>query len=144
MISKSAANAVFPQQASDYFEVDSRRDIRVRARIQGASTSRARQAEDYLIYQDALGVGNHIIYRATIDGLEDYVSFDQRPPRAMVEYEIELDKSIGALRLVSNTLEFLNEDGYPLMRVAPPSLVDAAGETHDAMLALSGWMVVNA
>lgn len=114
------------------------RGVGVRARLSNALNAEGKIAGDYVVYPNAYGIGNHVLYRATANGLEDFISFDRRPETPVVSYDIELSSAVSGLRLVANTLELLNGEGYPLLRVAPPSIVDAHGVTHPAALALSG------
>ena len=44
---------------------------------------------------------------------------------------------VAGLRLVGNTLEFLDSSGTPQLRVNPPYLIDSDGDHFDARLALS-------
>jgi hypothetical protein len=63
--------------------------------------------------------------------------FESKPAEEALVYDVDVSRVAG-LRLVSNTLEFLDEGGAPRLRVAPPSVVDAAGVVHEATLAVDG------
>jgi len=132
------AEVTMPQRAIGYFEVKGSRNLGIRARLRNAGNAEGRVSGDYVVYANAYGEGNHVLHRAGVDGLEDFISFDRRPAAPVVTYDIELGPAVSGLRLVADTLELLSTDGYPLLRVSPPSLVDAQGVTHSAALALTG------
>jgi hypothetical protein len=81
--------------------------------------------------------GSDVVHRVHAEGTEDYVVFDRRPAREELRYSVDVSRVAG-LRLVSNTLEFLDEGGAPRLRVAPPYVVDAHGVRSDARLAVDG------
>lgn len=88
------------------------------------------------IYPGALA-GADVVHRVHAEGTEDFVLFDARPPREELTYRVDVSRVEG-LRLVASTLELLAEDGTPVLRVAPPYVVDAAGARHAAQLTVSG------
>ena len=47
---------------------------------------------------------------------------------------------VSGVRLVSNTVEFLDADGDAGLRMAPPYLKDANGDVHDAEVAHRGLL----
>jgi hypothetical protein len=71
------------------------------------------------------------------DGVEDERVVSARPDPSTVAYRVELSHVAG-LRLVADTLEFLDRAGDPRLRVAPPIVVDARSRTHAAHLAVRG------
>lgn len=85
--------------------------------------------------------GGDFIVRAFDEGVEDYVWIETPPKNAVVRYEVTLGAMIAGLRLVANTLEFLDDGGAPRIRVAPPWLAGADGERIDASLAVSDCAV---
>lgn len=70
--------------------------------------------------------GSAWVQRVAGSGAEDFVAFEERPSRASVRYEVALDR-VAHVRLVSNTLEFLDEEGAPRLRVPPPRILPLAG-----------------
>jgi MYXO-CTERM domain-containing protein len=88
------------------------------------------------LYRSALD-GADVVHRVLAEGTEDFVIFESRPAREELRYSVDVSRVPG-LRLVSNTLEFLDETGTPLLRVAPPYVVDARNERHEAKLAVTG------
>ncbi len=75
--------------------------------------------------------------RAHAEGTEDFVAFEVQPAREELRYTVDVAR-VSGLRLVSNTLEFLDEEGAPRLRVAPPSVVDGSGAQHEATLGVEG------
>src|SRR5690606_37888270 len=72
------------------------------------------------------------------EGTEDYIALDRARDEAAVHYTIELSEDVAGLRLVARTLELLDANGAPRLRMAPPYLVDAEGQRHEASLAVRG------
>ncbi|MCA9620898.1 MAG: hypothetical protein KC731_17875 [Myxococcales bacterium] len=84
--------------------------------------------------------GSDLVQRHTGDGVEDYVIFRHAPEEAVVRYELDVAEAAG-LRLVAGTLELVDESGAPRLRVAPPFVVDAEGDTRPAELEVEGCAV---
>ncbi len=82
-------------------------------------------------------VGAGVTMKKTRAGVEDFVSLTERPERGEVRYAIALEHVAG-LRLVANTLELLEPDGTPRIRMAAPWAIDAAGARQDATIAIDG------
>jgi hypothetical protein len=110
--------------------------VSVRFRWHDAKASAVAVAGGYALYAGALD-GADVIHRVHAEGPEDYVVFETRPAHQELLYEVDVSRVPG-LRLVSNTLEFLDERGTPALRVAPPYVVDARSERHDAKLTVTG------
>lgn len=83
--------------------------------------------------------GAHVVHRPTIEGTEDRLVFEVRPPREEVRYQIDISEFAG-LRLVdgTDTLELLDPTGTPRLRVAPPVVTGADGVDRPATLTLEG------
>jgi hypothetical protein len=77
----------------------------------------------YAFYRDGLAPAIHLLAAETADGVEDYVAFERAPANSSVDYRVELG-GVAGLRLIANTLEFLDSAGAPRLRMAPPLLVD--------------------
>jgi hypothetical protein len=108
--------------------------------LRGAADTRLAVANGIALYEHALD-GGDVVERATAEGTEDYVVFERAPARSELWYDVDVSRVAG-LRLVENTLEFLDAGGVPRLRVAPPAVVDESGERHPATLALSGCAFV--
>ena len=81
--------------------------------------------------------GRDVVHRVHAEGPEDFVVFEARPAREELVYDVDVTRVAG-LRLVSNTLEFLDEGGAPRLRVAPPYVVEASGKRSEARIAVEG------
>jgi hypothetical protein len=81
------------------------------------------------------GGEHHHALRA--NGMEDFVRFETRPAREELSYSVDVS-SFAGLRLVENTLEFLDRGGAPQFRVSPPYVVGADGEQRAAALTVEG------
>jgi hypothetical protein len=104
--------------------------------LEGAVDAPLEVADGIARYAQAWN-GSDVIHRVDASGTEDFVVVDQAPPAEELRYLVDVSRVPG-LRLVSNALEFLDEEGAPRLRVAPPSVVDALGAAHEARLAVDG------
>jgi hypothetical protein len=134
----AGSNYWLPSRASDPVSLeDPRSGVAVVFSLRGASDAPAEvSSAETVLYPGALA-GSDVRLRARPDGTEDEVAFAARPAREEVDYDVDVSRVPG-LRLVSNTLEFLDEAGAPRLRVAPPFVVDRDGARTEASLALSG------
>jgi N-acetylneuraminic acid mutarotase len=134
-----------------------RADVKLAARADGAFRIEARQAgmaievrraagasvagelvDGYVVYPGGGPSGADVIHRVIEQGTEDFIVLEQPPERPAIQYEITLGDKIAGLRLVSRTLEFLDETGTPRLHVSPPYLVDARGEARNVSLDVDG------
>jgi hypothetical protein len=123
------AEVLLPLRADGPFRVtDTHTGMAIDVALVGAGDSPGEVAEGFVIYRRAHTSGAHIIHRPTAEGTEDYVHFDEAPGEEALRYEVVLNEHVAGLRLVSNTLEFLDAAGTPRLRMAPPWGVDAHGE----------------
>lgn len=114
--------------------------VGVRVALRGAAEIAAEVSDGYVVYPRALD-GADVIVRVREDGVEDYVRFAEAPSEPAVRYEVELGDKVKALRLVDNTLEFLDSQNAPRLRVRSPYLVDATDERREAHLSVEGCEV---
>lgn len=108
----------------------------VRFTLVDANDSPIAVADGMVLYAGALA-GADVVHRTHAEGTEDFVVFEERPAREELRYAVDVTRVAG-LRLVSNTLEFLDDTGTPRLRVAPPYVIDATGERHEAKLTVEG------
>jgi hypothetical protein len=129
----------FPARATGALRVeDAETGAAIEVALEDASDAPARLADGYLVYRAAHASGATLLLRAVPEGVEDYLSFEERPRAATVTYSVRLDERLRGLRLVENTLELLDAGGAPRLRIAPPYVVGADGERRDAVLAVEG------
>jgi hypothetical protein len=82
--------------------------------------------------------GAHAMRVRVLDGgIEDIVTLERAPAAEILSYDVDVSHAPG-LRLVADTLEVIDEQGTPRLRVAPPFVIDRDGSRHDAHLALDG------
>jgi hypothetical protein len=103
----------------------------------GAASVDAAVAGDVAIYAGAAPSGGDVVHRVSAAGTEDFVVFDAAPAREELRYHLDAGGFAG-LRLVAGTLELLDAGGVPLLRVAPPYVVDAGGARREAALSVEG------
>jgi len=70
-------------------------------------------------------------------GVEDHVSFSERPAEERATYTLDV-RGVPGLRLVEGTLEALDAAGTPQIRMEPPHLVDARGAVIPVRVTLEG------
>jgi RHS repeat-associated protein len=116
-------------------------NVAVDVDVVDAREASAATTDGYVVYERAHATGATLLHRARPDGLEDFVSFESRPATPSIAYRVRLSNGIKGLRLVSNTLEFLDGNGAPRLRVSPPFLIGADGERTDAELSVDGCAV---
>lgn len=134
---RRTASVVLPGSADEAVELqDDKTRVAVRFSLMHARDARLEIAGGFALYAGALD-GADLVHRAHAEGTEDFIVFERRPAREVLEYEVEVSRVAG-LRLVSNTLEFLDAAGSPGLRVAPPYWVDARGLQHEARLSVTG------
>lgn len=84
--------------------------------------------------------GSDVIVRTSARGVEDHVLLSAPPASGELRYRF-VPVDVHALRLVGHTLELLDDDGAPRVRVRPPYVVDANGERHAADMTVEGCAV---
>ena len=130
-----------PQASGGFRLKDLDSGLALRAVPEEAGPAKLTHAEGYAIYKHGHPAGGDIRHRVTETGTEDYVVFDQPPNKPELSYKVALEQGVAGARLVANTLEFLDAQGNPRLRVAPPYVIDAAGRRFDAKLSVSGGAV---
>lgn len=106
--------------------------IGARVRLEDAKASARSDVEGLTVFAAA-----GIVMRAGAQGVEDFVSFERRPAREEVVYT--LAPSGGAsLRLVERTLELVDANGAPRVRMNAPYVIDRGGARIEASVAVEG------
>jgi hypothetical protein len=108
----------------------------VRFALKGAKDVAPAVAGGLAIYRGAVG-GADVVHRVHAEGTEDFVVFEGRPEKEELAYDVDVSRVAG-LRLVSETLEFLDQGGAPRLRVAPPYVVSADGTRSEARIEVDG------
>lgn len=129
------ATVVLPAISTGFTQVeDDASNVRVRFALEDVTPVPITVADGFALYPSAIW-GADVLHRVSAEGTEDYVVFEQAPAREELTYSVDVS-SVPGLRLVSNTLEFLDDEGTPRLRVAPPTVVDAEGRRHAATLSV--------
>jgi RHS repeat-associated protein len=139
---KISARVALPATATAPVRIeDDATGARVEVTLMGAREVPAEASDGYVIYRNAHLSKATVLHRIMPAGIEDYVAFEERPPAALVGYDIKLGHGIAGLRMVAGMLELLDEGGAPRLRVTPPYIVGADGVTTIAMLSVDGCAV---
>ena len=132
------ATVTLPLRASDPVRIeDDTSHTAVSFVLRGTMAAPIEVADGIALYASALDGLYDVVHRVHAEGTEDYVAFDHRPAKEELRYDVDVS-GVAGLRLVSRTLEFLDDRGTPRLRVAPPYVVDAHGTRVEAELALEG------
>lgn len=81
-----------------------------------------------------------VLHRVSEQGTEDFILLERAPARPEVRYVVDVS-AVAGLRLVANTLEFLDHDGFPRLRAHRARLIESAGKAHEARLFVNGCAV---
>jgi hypothetical protein len=109
----------------------------VEFRLHDATDAAATLANGLLLYSNGAPEGGSLLVRLTPRSIEDYVVFERPPPSSALEYSLRLH-GVAGLRLVSNTLEIIDDAGTPRLRARAPYWVDADGVVGRAALEVDG------
>lgn len=108
--------------------------------LEGAAPAPAVIDSGLALYPEAAPGGGDVIHLPSASGTEDLVHFERAPAKEELVYRVDIGRAAG-LRLVASTLELLDAAGTPLLRVAPPFVIDAQGRRKEASLAVEGCAV---
>jgi hypothetical protein len=138
---KSLATVKYPFDATAPFSLTHvKSGATLSVALTSAVTSPAESAGGYVVYRNALP-GADVTHRPSQYGTEDLIVFEKAPAKPSVSYSVTLPSGVAGLRLFSNVLEFLDNEGTPLFHVAPPLLVDSASHVTTATLSVAGCKV---
>jgi hypothetical protein len=141
-LGQADAHVVIPARANALFELaDIGTGAKIEAKLDDVRETAAQVADGYAVYPQAHASGATLLRRAMPNGSEDFLSFDEAPTDPRISYSVNLDQGVAGLRLVSNTLEFLDKDSTPRLRVAPPYIVSSDGHWLEAKLDIEGCVV---
>jgi hypothetical protein len=134
----SPAEVWMPGRATEAFALRDRASgLTVQARLADARDVEGAVVDGLAVYEGAAPAGGTVLHRLIEGGTEDYVTFETRPEAGLLSYDVWLT-GVAGLRLVGNTLEFVDKESTPRLRIAPPFVVGARGEVVEAVLSLSG------
>lgn len=134
------ADLRLPTDARGAFRIaDKQSGLEAAVALRGASEAEAEIVDGQVVYRKAAAFGTaDLVHRPSAEGTEDFILFDESPGEESLVYEMALSANVAGLRLVENTLELIDEGGAPRLRVAPPYVIGADGQRHDATLSVKG------
>src|SRR5581483_9887444 len=124
-----AADVILPSQAGRPFGLTDR-ESGVSVNVELLDTqpvAAARSSSGYVIYPGAHASGATLLELPRPDGVEDYLPLDSLPGSEAVTYRVTLKGAVAGLRFISNSLEFLDRQGTPRLRMNPPSVLGGDG-----------------
>jgi hypothetical protein len=137
-VADQAVNLALPERADRPFRLaDGSPGMSVEVTLLGLAPAPAEVAEGFVVYRRAHASGGDLLQRPTPTGTEDYLVFEAPPEKPGMTYSIALGTGVAGLRLVANTLEFLDESGAPHLRMSSPFIMGRDGAVHDASVAVT-------
>lgn len=103
-----------------------------------ATDAPAELVDGYVVYRGGHQSGADVLHQLGVDRHEDFVVFHSPPAESIAHYRLDLGAGVAGLRLVEGTLELLDQDGLPRLRMQRPYTVDATGNREWATVALDG------
>ncbi|HHH27612.1 MAG TPA: hypothetical protein ENK57_04575, partial [Polyangiaceae bacterium] len=138
---KRSAEVTLPATADGTVRLtDSGSGVSVGFRLVGATPSGPQRTDAHVTYPRGGPEGADLVHHLGGAGVEDFVAFWRAPDKEALFYELEIGTAAG-LRLVAGSLEMLDGQGAPRLRVAPPYVVDRRGARHAASLSVEGCAV---
>jgi hypothetical protein len=114
--------------------------MEVSTKLRGTQAVAAKATEGLVVYAGGHSDGD-VVVRPTGDGAEDWLLLTKAPASGKVEYELGLTKGVKAVRVVANTVEMLDDDGAPRLRMAPPQIVGDDCQRVQATVTVTGCVV---
>jgi hypothetical protein len=137
-----SARIVLPARSTERVHIeDAASGTAIGVTLRDARESAGQPSGGSLVYPRAHASGATLIHRPLPAGTEDFLSFETKPKRPEIAYDVALGSAVRGLRLVAGTLEILDAGGAPRLRVAPPFVVGADGARTDATIAVEGCAV---
>lgn len=138
----ATARVLLPKHGDEPFTLeDASSGASVSVMVENSSNARAEAAGGHLVYRGALGAalpGGDMVQRVRQDGIEDYVAIDRAPVRPELGYRVRLGDKVAGLRLVADTLELVDAENGPRLRMAQPYVIDAQGRQSSARVSVTG------
>lgn len=135
------AHVAIPVRANEAFTVRDRASgVGVDVMMECATAVEGHVEDGFVVYPSGHASGADVLHRPSREGTEDWVYFVTRPVEEALRYRVTL-LEVAGLRLVSETLEFLDRDGMPRLRMAPPYGIDVAGNRVEMHVDVVGCAV---
>jgi Kelch motif len=90
-----------------------------------SATEPALGSSGLITWSKAYGGVGDVAASVSEDGVEDYVVVDAPALGSEIVYDVGLTKGVAGVREIGETLEFLDSNGVPRLRVAAPNVVDS-------------------
>lgn len=110
-------------------------DVEIAVRRIGTHAVTGVEAGGVVVWPRAHAGEADVFARVSSTGFEDYVVL-HTPGTEEMTYEVDLLGGVAGIRLVDNTLEFLDKGGVPRIRVAPPYIIDSKQQVRAATLSV--------
>jgi RHS repeat-associated protein len=129
-------------KASDSFDLrDVASGLSVTVTLRNTNNATVEVSSGYLVYPAAYEGGADVLQRPYPSGTEQSLSFASRPTAEQITYDVALGQGVAGIRLVSNTVEFLDAHGAPRLRMAPPYISGSQSTSAWATVTVQGCAV---
>lgn len=115
---------------------DAQSGVAISFTLRGAPSAELRATADPAVFTASRSL-TQITYRTTPEGIEDLVAFATPPESVQLTYDVDVSRVPG-LRNVGGTVEFLDQQGTPRLRISPPYVRDRFGADHPARMRVDG------
>lgn len=134
------ADLELPSRADGPFRLrDATSGVSIEVNLRGAGNAAREDSDGYVAYPSGFGSNAHIVHRPTAQGTEDYIYFAEKLPETPeLHYDVALGEKVAGVRFVAQSIELLDADGTPRLRMAPPYAVDGDGRKVSVNVALDG------
>ncbi len=136
------ASVELPSRASGPTRLTHRRSgLSIAFTLDGAADVPAQLHDGLAVFERGWPSENaDILFRISEEGAEDFVLFEHAPATPELRYLVDVS-GVAGLRLVANTIEFLDTQGFPRLRTHRARLIESSGRSHDVKLAIAGCAV---
>src|SRR5204862_1736298 len=96
--------------------------VAIEVRLDGARAATRADVDGFALYRGGFADGARadVLLAAGLEGVEDALLFAVAPPDGDVRYQVTLGARVAGLRVVADAVEFVDAEGTPRLRMAPP------------------------
>ncbi len=120
---------------------DNRTGLSVNVRLRDAREAPRRLLDGRTVqFESVTAQGGDWMVRLTTSGFEDFVTLPERSQDEVI-YDLALGDGVAGLRLLGDSLELLDADGAPRLRMRAPVVIGTLGARHPVTVSLRNCTV---
>src|ERR1019366_5736314 len=136
------ASMALPAQANGAFDLrDVASGLAVTVSLRGTTDASVEVSDGYLVYPAAYEGGADLVNRPYPSSTEQSLAFAAKPDAEQITYDVALGPGVQGVRLVANTVEFLDGQGAPRLRMAPPFIAGSQSTSAWPSVGVQGCAV---